>query len=192
MRQDYLIAEGLLAPYEEGKPVSLGPDGVPDLSNAYATGIGTWHKVAIAFGYQDFLPGTDETAALNKILSDASASGQRYLTDQDARPPGSASPIAHLWDSGPNAVDELGRVMQIRAAALRRFSENNIPEGAPLATLEEVLVPIYMYHRYQVEAAAKVIGGLRYTYAVHGDRQISAEMLTDPEVFAPAGCRGSW
>jgi len=149
--------------------------------NAYATGIGTWDKVAIAFGYQDFLPDADEAAALNKILTDASASGQRYLTHPDARPSGSASPIAHLWDSGPNAVDELGRVMQIRAAALRRFSENTIREGAPLATLEEVLVPIYLYHRYQVEAAAKVIGGLSYTYAVRGDGQISTEIVDAQE-----------
>jgi hypothetical protein len=229
VHQDYLIAEGLLAPYEEGKPLSpkmldmalarmrqlaahevghtlglmhnfaastvnrasvmdyppplvkLGLDGVPDLSNAYAMGIGTWDKAAITFGYQDFPPGTDETAALRKMLTDAFASGQRYLSDQDARPPGSASSIAHLWDNGPNAVDELGRVMQVRAAALRRLSENNIREGAPLATLEEVLVPIYMYHRYQVEAATKVIGGLSYTYALRGDGQVSAEIVDAQE-----------
>ncbi len=225
VRQDYLIAEGLLAPYVKGQPVTdkmmemslarlrqlaahevghtlglahnfaastvnrasvmdyppplvtLGADGIPDLSNAYATGIGTWDKIAIAFGYQDFAPGTDEPAALNKLLNDAFAGGQRYLTDQDARPPGGASPVAHLWDSGSNAVDELGRVMQVRAAGLKRFSENSIREGAPLATLEEVLVPLYLYHRYQVEAAAKVIGGLNYTFAARGDGQTPAEIV---------------
>jgi hypothetical protein len=217
VRQDYLIAEGLLAPYEKGKPVSpkmlnmalarlrqlaahevghtlglmhnfaastlhrasvmdyppplvkLGSDGVPDLTDAYATGIGEWDEVAIAYGYQDFPQGANEAVALNKTLNDAFAHGMRYLTDQDARPLGSSSPVAHLWDSGTNAVDELGRVMKVRAAALRRFSENNIREGAPLATLEEVLVPTYLYHRYQMEAAAKEIGGMDYTFALRGD-----------------------
>jgi len=102
-----------------------------------------------------------------------------YLTDQDARPSGSASSVAHLWDNGQNAIDELGSVMKVRAAALRRFGENNIREGAPMATIEDVLVPIYMYHRYQVEAAAKVIGGQDYTFSVKGkgDR--------NPQIVAP-------
>jgi hypothetical protein len=101
------------------------------------------------------------------------------LTDQDARAPGSASSVAHLWDNGSNVIDELGNVMKVRAVALRRFGENNIREGAPMATIEDVLVPIYMYHRYQVEAAAKVIGGQDYTFSVKGkgDR--------NPQIVAP-------
>jgi hypothetical protein len=157
----------------------LGPDGVPDLSDAYAKGIGEWDKVAIAYGYQDFAPGTDERAALDRTLNEAFARGLMYLTDQDARAPGSASSVAHLWDNGSNVIDELGNVMKVRAVALRRFGENNIREGAPMATIEDVLVPIYMYHRYQVEAAAKVIGGQDYTFSVKGkgDR--------NPQIVAP-------
>jgi hypothetical protein len=228
VRQDFLIAEGLLAPYEKGAPVSpkmqamalarlrqlaahevghtlglmhnysastvnrssvmdypppyvkLGADGVPDLSEAYATGIGEWDKVAITWGYQDFPAKVDEHAALNKILTDAFSRGQRYLTDQDARPPGSSSSQAHLWDSGANAVDELNRIMQVRAAALKRFGENNIREGAPLATIEDVLVPIYLLHRYQVEAASKLVGGMDYTFALRGDGE------TPTQIVAPA------
>jgi hypothetical protein len=161
--------------------VKLGADGIPDLSDAYATGIGEWDKVAITFGYQEFPAGTDEAAGLNKTMNDAFSRGQRYLTDEDARPAGSASPVAHLWDSGPNAVDALSRVMEVRAAALKRFSENNVREGAPLATLEDVLVPIYLYHRYQVEAAAKSIGGLNYTFALRGDGEIPAEIVAADE-----------
>jgi hypothetical protein len=226
-RQDFLIAEGLLAPYDKTNTASpkllemvlarlrqlsahevghtlglqhnyaaspvgrasvmdypaprakLGPDGVPDLSDAYAKGIGEWDKVAIAYGYQDFAPGTDERAALDRTLNEAFARGLMYLTDQDARAPGSASSVAHLWDNGSNVIDELGNVMKVRAVALRRFGENNIREGAPMATIEDVLVPIYMYHRYQVEAAAKVIGGQDYTFSVKGkgDR--------NPQIVAP-------
>src|SRR2546427_13227588 len=228
VRQDYLIAEGLLAPYENGKPVppkmqemalarlrqlaahevghtlglmhnysastvnrssvmdypppylKLAADGLPDVSAAYATGIGEWDKVSIAFGYQDFAPGTNEEAALNKILLDAYGRGLRYLTDQDARPAGSSSSLAHLWDSGANAVDELSRIMQVRGTALKRFGEDNIREGAPLATLEDVLVPLYMLHRYQVEAASKLVGGMDYTFALRGDGQ------TPTQIVAPA------
>jgi hypothetical protein len=226
-RQDFMIAEGLLAPYDKTRTASpkllamvlarlrqlsahevghtlglqhnyaaspvgrssvmdypaprakLGADGVPDLSDAYAAGIGEWDKVAIGYGYQDFGPGIDETQALDKTLSDAFARGLMYLTDQDARPASSASSVAHLWDNGTNAIDELGNVMKVRAAALRRFGENNIREGAPMATIEDVLVPIYMYHRYQVEAATKLIGGQDYTFSLRGkgDR--------NPEIVAP-------
>ncbi len=229
VRQDYLIAEGLLAPYEKGKPVSakmlemslarlrqlaahevghtlglmhnfaasmsnrasvmdyphplvkLGADGVPDLSDAYATGIGEWDKVTIAYGYQDFPAGTDENKALDEILHKAQSRGLRYLTDQDARPPGGASPIAHLWDNGTNAVDELDRMIKVRATALRRFGENNIREHGPMATLEDVLVPVYLSHRYQVEAAVKVIGGLDYTFALRGDGETPAEIVSAEE-----------
>jgi hypothetical protein len=229
VRQDYLIAEGLLAPYEKGKPISpqmqemalarlrqlaahevghtlglehnytastvnrssvmdypppymkLKADGTIDLSEAYATGIGEWDKVSIAFGYQDFAPGTEEGVALNKILMDAFGRGLRYLTDQDARPAGSSSSVAHLWDSGANAVDELNRMMQVRAVALKRFGENNIREGAPLATLEDVLVPIYMLHRYQVEAASKLVGGMDYVFALRGDGQKPMQIVAPAE-----------
>ncbi len=229
VRQDFLIAEGLLAPYEKGAPVSpkmqamalarlrqlaahevghtlglqhnysastvnrssvmdyppptitLDANGVPDLSNAYATGIGAWDKVSIAWGYQDFPKQTDEHAALNKILTDAFSGGLRYLTDQDARPPGSSSSQAHLWDSGANPVDELNRIMQVRAAALKRFGENNIREGAPLATIEDPLVPIYLLHRYQVEAASKLIGGMDYTFALRGDGEVPTQIVAAAE-----------
>ncbi|OLD83044.1 MAG: peptidase [Acidobacteria bacterium 13_1_20CM_58_21] len=229
VRQDFLIAESLLAPYEKGKPVSpkmqemalarlrqlaahevghtlglkhnysastvnrssvmdypapyvkLGADGTPDVTSAYATGIGEWDKVSIAFGYQDFAPGTNEEAALSKILLDAYRRGLRYLTDQDARPAGSSSSVAHLWDSGTNAIDELNRLMQVRRAALQRFGENNIREGAPLATLEDVLVPLYLVHRYQVEATSKLVGGMDYTFALRGDGQTATEIVAPAE-----------
>jgi len=228
-RQDFLIAEGLLAPYDKtntaspkllemvlarlrqlsahevghtlglqhnyaASPVNrasvmdypaprakLGADGVPDLSDAYAKGIGEWDKVAIAYGYQDFAPGTDEAAALDRTLSEAFARGLMYLTDQDARPASSSSSVAHLWDNGSNAIDELNNVMKVRAAALRRFGENNIREGAPMATIEDVLVPIYMYHRYQVEAAAKVIGGQDYTFSLKGKGDRNPQIVSPEE-----------
>ncbi|MGO9402043.1 MAG: zinc-dependent metalloprotease [Terriglobales bacterium] len=157
--------------------VSLGPDGRPDVSDAYAVGIGEWDKVSIAYAYSDFSQAKSETLSLDKILDDALSRGLLYLTDQDARPLGSASPIAHLWDTGSNDLDGLRQVMAVRAAAMRGLSENAIPEHTPMATLEDVLVPIYLYHRYQVAAVAKSIGGLDYSFNLRGSKNKAPEIV---------------
>jgi hypothetical protein len=161
--------------------VTLDQNGVPDLSRAYAVNIGLWDKVAINYGYRQFADQAAESTGLDAILSDATKSGLVYITDEDARPPGGAHPFAHLWDNGADAADELARVMKIRAAALARFGENAIPAGAPLATLEDTLVPLYLMHRYQTEAAAKMIGGLNYRYQLRGDGQMNAEIVSPDE-----------
>jgi len=229
VRQDYLIAEALLGPYEGSRTrnaameqmalarlrqlsahevghtlglshnyvsstvdrasvmdyphplVKLDAGGEVDLSDAYATGMGEWDKVAIRWGYGEFASGDNEPRELDNILREAEGQGIFFLSDADARPLGSAHPDNHLWDNGANAVDELTRVMEVRAAALERFSEKQIPEGAPLATLADTLVPLYLMHRYQVEAAAKTIGGLRYRYALRGDGQTPTEMIPPDE-----------
>ena len=142
-----------------------------DLSDAYAKGIGEYDKWSIRYGYEQFPNGANEKQSLDKIVNDMHKAGLTFLTDQDARPEGSAHPGTHLWDNGANAVDELKRVSDVRRVALANFSEKKIPVGAPMATLEEVLVPMYMFHRYQIEAAAKVVGGQTYTNALRGDGQ---------------------
>ncbi|MCC7133563.1 MAG: zinc-dependent metalloprotease [Gemmatimonadales bacterium] len=227
VRQDLLLAQGLIAPYVRGdeRPtraeemalarirqlsahevghtlgiqhnyissaqrrasvmdyphpvVKLAADGSIDLTDAYTNEIGEWDKEAVKYGYQDFPTGTDEKAALERLIESARARGLTFLTDQDARPAGSAHPTTHLWDNGADAAAELDRMMKVRQAALARFGDAAIPAGAPMATLEEVLVPLYLHHRYQVEAAAKVIGGQWYDYAMRGDG-------TDPIRAVPA------
>jgi hypothetical protein len=167
--------------------VTLGADGRPDVSDAYAVGIGEWDKVSIAYGYSDFSQEKDETPGLDKILADAFSRGLLYLTDQDARPLGSASRIAHLWDTGANDLDGLSRVMAVRAAALKNLSESAIPEHTPMATLEDVLVPMYLYHRYQVTAVAKSIGGLDYSFNLRGVQ----DHETPPKIISAAQQRAS-
>ncbi len=151
--------------------VKIAADGSLDLSDAYAVGIGSWDKVTIDWGYSEVLAGKDEHAVLNAILQEAQAKGISFLTDQDGRPTSSSHPQTHLWDNGANAVDELDRVMQVRKVALDHFSEQAIREGDPMAWLEDRLVPVYLFHRYQVEAAVKTIGGQSYSYALRNDGQ---------------------
>ena len=38
-----------------------------------------------------------------------------------------------------------------------------------MTTIEEPLVPIYMYHRYAVESASSMLGGQDFVYAMRGD-----------------------
>lgn len=228
-RQDFLIAEGLVQPYEDGKPVSdkmlklalarlrqlsahevghtlgllhnftssvngrasvmdyppptisLKTDGTVDLSDAYKTEIGGWDKRAILYGYQDFAPGTDEDKALKEIMNETLKQGFQYISDEDARPVGSAHPQAHLWDSGNNAADELNRLMVLRKHVINNFSEKAIRQDAPMATIEEVLVPMYLVHRYQTEATSKMLGGLYYTYALKNDGQTVTKFIPPAE-----------
>jgi hypothetical protein len=228
IRQDYLIAAGLIAEYEEGKDVdprmlkmalarirqlsahevghtlgmghnyaasvndrasvmdyphpwiAINDDGTLDLSDAYDVGIGEWDKVSIAFGYQHFPDGVDEEKALKEILDEAFSRGLYFLAGQDAGP-GSAHPLANTWDSGKDPVDELERVMKVRAIALRNFSEKRIPVGAPMSTLEDILVPVYMFHRYQVEAACSKLGGLYYNHTLRGDTQKAPALVPADE-----------
>lgn len=225
VRQDYLIAEGLLSPYEDGKEVSgemmkmsvarlrqlsaheightlglvhsyasnrtdrasvmdyphplvkLDPSGNIDLSDAYDDKIGAWDKISIRYGYSQFPEGTNEKEELDKILQEAFDQGILHLTDQDGRPAGSAHPYTHLWDNGASPAAELNRMMGIRKKIIADFSDKTIKKGAPMATIEEALVPMYLFHRYQVEATSKVVGGLNYTYALKGDGQMVTELL---------------
>ena len=147
--------------------ISLKPNGDVDITSAYETGIGEWDKVSVTWGYGEF-PG-DEKKQLDSVLVAARAKGLTFLTDQDARPVSSASPDTHLWDNGADAVTELKRMMTVRERALAKFGEAAIKRGAPMATLEDVLVPVYLHHRYQLEATVKVVGGVNYAYTMRGD-----------------------
>lgn len=225
VRQDYLIAEGLLAPYEEGSDpdpemlemaldrirqlsaheightlgiahnfaasvndlasvmdyphpmASVLPDGSLSLENAYDTGVGEWDKRAVLWGYQDFPENVDEQQALDEIMEETIERGLLYISDEAARPQGGAHPYAHLWDYGNNPVTQLHHILEIREAALNRFGERNIRMGRPMSDLEDVLVPIYLFHRYQTEATVKLIGGVNYSYNLRGDNQPGPEIV---------------
>ena len=137
-------------------------------SNAYEKGIGSWDKVSVGYAYSDFPDDIDESKELNLLLENSLKEGHLFISDSDARPIGGAHPKAHLWDNGSSATDELNVLMQIRSKALNQLSLNHIKEGAPYSDLEDLFVPMYLLHRYQVEAVVKMIGGVDYNYAVKG------------------------
>ncbi|RPJ80325.1 MAG: hypothetical protein EHM13_12205, partial [Acidobacteria bacterium] len=98
-------------------------------------------------------------------LDAAWAEDLRYLSNLDA----DYNPRVDQWANGTDVAVELNRMMDIRRAVLNRFGDNVVRPGQPNALIEEVLVPMYLYHRYQVEAAASALGGLDYFYTVRGD-----------------------
>jgi len=153
-----------------------------DFSKVYTNEIGAWDKRAVLFGYQDFgkVSAADENAALDNMLAENSKNGLLFIADADARAASGFHPYAHLWDNQSDAVIGLEQVIAVRKKGLAQFGENAIPNGTPLAKLEDVLVPLYNYHRYQYEAVTKLIGGMNYNYSVRGDaHQVKPTLLSN-------------
>ncbi|MGK0175546.1 MAG: hypothetical protein ACI9AT_001933, partial [Ulvibacter sp.] len=156
-------------------------DGEVDFSNAYAKGIGEWDKLTVAYSYGDIPDFIDEKTALTSLLDDAFSKGMRFISDRDARSQGGAHAKAHLWDNGESASKELLDVLELRKTAIANFSEDNIRNGEPFSVLEDVFVPLYFYHRYQAEAAIKLIGGMNYEYSVKGKVFEPSTVLSEAE-----------
>lgn len=158
-------------------PTITMKNGVIDFSDAYAVGIGDWDKVTAQYSYSEFPEGANETQELNKILDKAKQDGLRFITDSDARAQGGAHALAHLWDNGKSATEELNNVLAVREKAISNFSVDNIKSNEPYSVLEDVFVPLYFFHRYQAEATTKLVGGLDYNYAVKGDGQFTTKPI---------------
>ena len=152
-------------------PVIKITNGKLDFSDAYAKGLGAYDLFAIRYGYSQFAPGANEDAELNRIAAEAPL----FVKDPDARPVSAAHPLGSVWDVGSDPVAELRHEIEVRHIGLQQFGLRNLAVGQPLSSLEEILLPLYLHHRYQLEAAAKSIGGLNYTYSVKEKGAISPE-----------------
>ena len=152
--------------------------GLLDALNAYDIGLGEWDYQVIKYGYSEYSSASEEATGLANTLAENRERGLYFISDQDSRPAGSAHPLAHMWDNGAEPGNELLRLLDVRAEALQRFGANNLRNGQPYAELEEILVPLYFLHRYQVEAVQKILGGTYYHYAVYeGDGAASEPLL---------------
>ena len=143
--------------------------GKPDLSDAYGVGLGAWDRFIVDWLYGQVPPGPAGEAALAAKARAQADRGARYVTDGDSRPPGAAQPWGGLWDDGSDATAELVRMMGVRRAALDSFGTGALKTGEPMANLRRKYVPIFLLHRYQLEAAAKQVAGVEYPYGVKGD-----------------------
>jgi len=160
--------------------IDIDAQGNIDISHAYGSGLGEWDKVAIQYGYQEFAAGMSESEQaekLEKILDRARDSGMYYITTQDSAQVNDVQPYSHQWDNGKDPAEELERLWRVRNLALSRFSAAAIRKNTPMALLEDTLVPLYLLHRYQTEAAATEIGGLDFRYAVRGDGQMVTKIV---------------
>jgi hypothetical protein len=160
--------------------IFVNEKGEIDFSKVYTDEIGPWDKRAIMYGYQDFGKGVNETPLLQNMLAENSKNGLLFIADADARAAGGFHPYAHLWDNQSDAVAGLDQAIAVRKKGMENFSEEAITNFTPLAKLEDVLVPLYNYHRYQYEAVTKLIGGINYNYSVRGDvNQIKPTILSN-------------
>jgi hypothetical protein len=148
-------------------------NGKIDLTDAYGEGVGEWDKFLVRYLYA-----ADDAEGRN-LVQEAQARGLRFAADNDSRPGRTANPEGALWDDGEDAVAELGRVMALRQAALARFDSDAVPGGQDMASLRRAFVPIWLIHRYQVEAAVKTLGGVITPGALGGDL---AQVTTVPGV----------
>lgn len=213
VRQDYLIAQGILSSFDEEKEdprlkqmalarlrqlsahevghtiglahnfaasyndrasvmdyphpmLKLTSSGDIEFDDAYDVGIGDWDKRTIIYGYGYPKEGETESAFLDRVIQENRKEGFKYITDQDARPKGGLHPYAHLWDNGSDPIGELHRISELRKHALSKIGSGSIPKGLPYSEIEKVLVPVYLMHRYQIEAVSKLIGGVDFSYDV--------------------------
>jgi hypothetical protein len=230
VRQDYLLAEGMLAPYEgenvdgfapendpmlemalarirqlsahevghtlgleHNKAASVTPgerasvmdypaplatveNGTLSLEEAYDTGVGSWDKITIRYGYQETAPGQSYREMFENILREQKEKDIPYL--YVASP---AHPDAHDWENGSDPVEAMEREMAVREYGLDRFGERVIQTGEPLALMEEVLVPLYLHHRYQVRATVSLLGGVGYDYAMRDEEDVRLNERVSPD-----------
>ena len=149
-------------------------NGAPDLSDAYGAGLGRWDMFVV-----DWLYGTDDDAEGLRKADAAVAGGLRYVGDNDARPLGSAQPWGSLWDDHAEPAAELERMLAVRRAAVDNFGVRALAAGEPVSNLRRKFVPIWLMHRYQVEAAAKLVGGVDFAYSVRGDGREASPIVAD-------------
>lgn len=161
--------------------VEITADGKIDLSNAYVQRIGEYDKLAVRYSYEQFPPGADETAELAKIVQESLDRGLLFMAHNNNNFIGAGHQFAGVWDNGNNLVDHLKHEIEVRRIGLENFGPALIRNGEPLSTLEFVLLPLYMHHRFQLNSAAQSIGGADYKYTVRGDGQIPFAIIDAEE-----------
>lgn len=161
--------------------IRVTPAGGLDFSHAYAPGIGAWDMQLVKYAYTQFAPGTDEKSALQAVVRDGLKHNLAFLSDNDATESFGASPYTNRWDDMPDPVADLRNSLRIRLIGLSHFGQGNLRLGQPLSNLEMVFGPVYLFHRYDANSVAKMIGGLSYRHVVNGDGQALQKPIPGPK-----------
>jgi len=149
-----------------------------DLSDAYSTEAGAWDDFSVDWLYGDPAPGLDPDAhAREKAIA---AVDLNFIADIDGRDPSLPSPVGSMWDDGADPLAALANTLAVRDLGLAGFGDHVLLPNEPLAHLRRKFVPLWLLHRYDVDAAGKLVGGLDYEYAVKGDNHPA------PKPFAAA------
>jgi len=144
-------------------------DGRLDLGDAYASGIGKWDKFTVDWLYGQPAPGVNGDADAAAKADAIYKAGLIYGTDIDGRGSDLAVPGVNMWTEGQDTPADLAHTMEVRRIALANFGPGTLLAGQPLSNLRRKFVPIWLFHRYSIDATGKFIGGVRYEYAVVGD-----------------------
>lgn len=160
--------------------VEIDDDGQIDLSNAYLQRIGEYDKLAVRYAYAQFPEGADEEQELAKIVQESLDRGLIFMAHNNNNFRGAGHPYASVWDNGDNLVEHLKHEIEVRRIGLANFGPELIRNGEPVSTLEYVLLPLYLHHRFQMNAAAQSLAGAHYRNAVRGDGQTPFSIV-DPE-----------
>jgi hypothetical protein len=144
--------------------LKLGDDGGIRLEHAYGVGVGAWDDFIVAHAYGQFAAGS-EAGSLAALRSEIAKAGFHYVSDPDAREPGDAEADGLLWDYGSDTLATFDSLLSVRRKALENFSIGVLPPERDVGELEARLVPVYLLHRYQTEAVARLLGGVTYAYS---------------------------
>jgi len=138
-----------------------------DLSDAYPKDVGSYDRLAIAWGYT---PESDP-ARLDAIVREGYAKGIVYPLDSDPR--------WAEYDWGSDPVAWLATTQRVRRVILSRFGAGQLVPGEWISSLQERFNLAYLYHRFGIQAAQQFVGGQYQTGAAAGDGQT-------PLVWVPA------
>jgi hypothetical protein len=150
--------------------IKLDGKGGITFQEAYGVGVGPWDDFLVAHAYKD-----GDDAALAQLRAETRKAGMHYVADPDARANGSSHAEGLLWDFGPDTLSTYDHLMKVRRKALDQFSFDVLPPARQAGEIEARLVPVYMLHRYQLEAVARLLGGSRYVSTTAGDIQAGLE-----------------
>lgn len=156
-------------------------NGRPDLSDAYGVGTGAWDRFAIDWLYGQPAPGQNAEDTARAKATAAVKAGLRFTTDADARAVRNGQPWGSMWDDGADPSAELMRLIEVRHAALAQFGLGALKPGEPVANLRRKFVPIWLLTRYQIDATAKLLGGVDFAYSVLGDGREASQPVSDTQ-----------